>query len=44
MAVLMNDEQRLKALEAYNPTEHLISVGTNKDRTPVLLHLTMPPL
>jgi hypothetical protein len=38
MALLMNDEQRLKALEAYNPTEHLISVGQNKDRTPVLYY------
>src|SRR5450755_1732504 len=36
MAKQMNDEERLKTLEAYNPVEHLISVGTNKDRTPVL--------
>ncbi len=38
MAQLMNDEQRLTILEAYNPKEHLISVGTNKDRTPVLYY------
>jgi hypothetical protein len=36
MAQQMTDEQRLAILEAYNPAEHLISVGTNKDRSPVL--------
>jgi hypothetical protein len=38
MAKIMNDEQRLTILEAYDPQEHLISVGTNKDRTPVLYY------
>lgn len=38
MAQLMTDEQRLKALEEYNPKDHLISVGKNKDGTAVLYY------
>ena|SRR5579872_4124425 len=38
MAQLMTDEQRLKALEAYDPREHLIAVGKNKDNSPVLYY------
>ncbi len=38
MAQVMNDAQRLAILEAYEPKEHLISVGTNKDKTPVLYY------
>lgn len=38
MASIMSDEQRLKVLEAYDPKEHLIKVGTNKDGSPVLYY------
>ncbi len=38
MAQLMNDEQRLRALEEYNPKDHLISVGKNKDGSAVLYY------
>lgn len=38
MALIMNEEQREKALKDYDPRGHLISVGTNKDRSPVLYY------
>lgn len=38
MAQQMTDEQRKAILEAYTPADHLITVGTNKDRTPVLYY------
>jgi hypothetical protein len=38
MAQLMNDEQRLAALASYNPQDKLISVGKNKDNSPVLYY------
>ncbi|OLD63770.1 MAG: hypothetical protein AUF65_01295 [Chloroflexi bacterium 13_1_20CM_50_12] len=38
MAKIMNDEQRLAILEAYDPQEHLIAVGRNKDNSPVLYY------
>ena len=33
MAQQMNDEQRLQALEAYNPQEHLITIRSKKTGT-----------
>ncbi len=38
MAQVMNDEQRGKALEEYNPKDHLIAVGKNKDGSKVLYY------
>ncbi len=38
MASLMTDEQRLKALEAYDPGKHLIEVAKDRNRQPVLYY------